>query len=848
MKKTFYNDNFFKQIKNILGSSANFIKSNQIKRETIFEKLKELSLLSEFTNTFKKDIDLSNFKKELSDFDKIYKEEMSKPIKRKDSSNMVNQLNLVVELTCKYITDNGYISKNIDPNEIISKLGSSKVFLIIINSYISSVKYIYLMDNYEDINIEPNQVDRFKVNRTLMNNLVAHVILLILEEDENKWFNFSIIYQKIPEIIHNKELSSCFVKFSTQLTYIFEHIFEMESVNISFNENNKIKTLTLVTLPNKLDDIYISPSHIPQIVKPKVDYDDIFSEINLSKKIKNGVSHVKLSSNTRKALDISQNKVFKINKNSLDLFKNLDEMPYDSIKNLDCLPFTPLTHLNKLKEDIDNHPVSNETYKSVSNFYYELKGTKKSILEELNISEEELNQCRELYLLKKEYQKRKQLRIIHNTIIKFAEIFDGFPIYFLNAFDYRLRMYPWNYMFNRTSGIYKYLLVEEKSTVKEDGLIVMIKAYYKDDPDKLSELENFENPTRDQLIKWFKRFEINKELQNDSFVYHILLGMEIENLKANKFRTGFLIEIDQKSSSSVLLSLLLGDKNLAEQSNLISGKESKDANKFIMDEAKNWYKDKLTADSYDVVCNERKLHKYLFMCSIYNQTFYGRMERIKEYLKNNDDQILIAKTYPDFINDVFPSLNAKKVLFNDIVRYYLKKSNESIEIETLDESLISWYIYKIDDSKNKKLKVVNPITNETKSVHYVYYLKDKLNTRKTIDGLIPSLIHSIDGAIMRMIIIDVYSKNKYIINHLHDSIQFHPNHYIDVISSIKKVYCSEKLHNILKTRFLNKIRNKLLREDCTVFDDLVKKLYESDFEEIDINENNINIESMFPFE
>lgn len=848
MKKTFYKDNFFKQIQNILGNSADFIKSNQKKRQIIYEKLKELSLLSEFTNTFKKNIDLSNFKKELNEFEIIYNKEMSKTITRKDSSNMSNQLNLVAELICKYMIDNGYISKNLNSKDILNKLETEKIFLIIINSYITSIKYIYLIDHYEDLTIEPNQVDRFKVIRTLMNNLVAHIILIILEEEENKSFNFSIIYQKIPEIIHHNELSSCFIKSSTQLIYIFEHIFKMESINISFNKNNKIKTLTLVTLPNKLDDVYVSPSHIPQIVKPEVDYDDIFSEINLSKKIKNGISYVRLSSNTKKALEISQNKVFKINKNSLELFKHIDKMPYDSVKDLDCLPFTPLTHLDYLKEKITNYPLSPEISQSVSKYYSELKGSDKSILEDLKISEEDLSKCKELYHLKKEYKKRIQLRIIHNTIIKFAEIFDGFPIYFLNAFDYRLRMYPWNYMFNRTSGIYKYLLIEEKSVVNEKGLITMIKAYYKDNTEKLNELEKLTNTRRDELIKWFKRFEFEKELENDSFFYHILLGIEIENLKINKFRSGFLIEIDQKSSSSVLLSLLLGDKKLAENSNLISGKEVKDANKFIMDKAKDWYKDKITTESYHVVSTERKLHKYLFMCSIYNQTFYGRLQRVKEYLKDKNDQILIAKTYPDFINDVFPSLDVKKKLFNDIVKYYLNKANDFIEIETLDGSLVSWYLFKINETKNSKIKVVNPITNENRSIHYTYYNNDKVNTRKIIDGMIPSLIHSIDGAIMRIIIIDIHSKNNYVINHLHDSIQFHPNEYDNVISSIKNVYCSEKLRNILRTKFLDRIQNKLLEEDHAEFNEMVLKLYEYDFEEIDVNENNVNIEAMFPFE
>lgn len=67
---------------------------------------------------------------------------------------------------------------------------------------------------------------------------------------------------------------------------------------------------------------------------------------------------------------------------------------------------------------------------------------------------------------------------------------------------------------------------------------------------------------------------------------------------------------------------------------------------------------------------------------------------------------------------------------------------------------------------------------------------------KIITGFIPSFIHFIDGGIMRMIILEVYKSDRYIINHLHDSIQFHPNYFKSIINSIENTYTNPILTSI----------------------------------------------------
>ena len=112
----------------------------------------------------------------------------------------------------------------------------------------------------------------------------------------------------------------------------------------------------------------------------------------------------------------------------------------------------------------------------------------------------------------------------------------------------------------------------------------------------------------------------------------------------------------------------------------------------------------------------------------------------------------------------------------------------------------------------------------------------------------PSIIHSMDGAIMRLIITSVYRKEKYIINHLHDSIQFHPNHYQSVLKSIVQVYTENDLGIYLEKSLLKNLFNNLIEEKKPAFDELLQDFKKNGFEEIVVTPENFNVEGMFPWE
>lgn len=227
---------------------------------------------------------------------------------------------------------------------------------------------------------------------------------------------------------------------------------------------------------------------------------------------------------------------------------------------------------------------------------------------------------------------------------------------------------------------------------------------------------------------------------------------------------------------------------------------------------------------------------------------YGRMKRVKEYIKNGTDMLTISTEYPEFINSVFPSISDKKSKFNKIVLYYLVNSDKPIEIETLDGSVVTWHIFNKSLNINNKIKVKNPVTKLYEGLHLNILDPRGTNNRKTIAGMLPSFIHSVDGSIMRLLILDIYKKNNYIINHLHDSIQFHPSKYDQVLESITEVYTSKEVKDVLMKRFIERLRKNLLEEKIYEFDKLVDDLYDDKFIKIDINKVDFNVTAMFPFE
>ena len=515
--ETIYKDSLYKQIKNILGDPKAFIKSRRDRKEIIYYKLKELTLFNDYSNFFnsKNQYSLKGFDQEKQDFVKIYYEAMEALIKRSDSAELKNQIRLSVNTIMQYCKKNGYIDSDdiFTITYVTNKIKPEELFDILLKIAVSSTSYV----NIEENEINYNDISRVIFVNNFAKSFIIYLFYLILEDNPQVSSILCIIYPDIPNIMNgfdSKKHKQYFTKLSLQLIIIFNKVFNIEEKIINYTDDkNNYKTLTFLTLPDKISDLVIPPTHLPEIMEPNVEYNNLSDIINFSKSIKNGFSNVDLGQKTKKALIISQNKSFKINRNAIILFKKLDESPYSETKDLDLLPFTPIPHFIYLEDkikDIESN-IGFDTMGKIVNYYKEeVKGKyvddlESKITSDLNITSEEYKLSQELYMLRKEYKKKIKLRILHNTIIKMAEIFEGFPIYYINAYDFRLRMYPWNYMFNRTSGIYKYMLEEHRQMVSVNGLKVMIKAYFKENPEQINQFENLTN--KEEIINLFNKIE-----------------------------------------------------------------------------------------------------------------------------------------------------------------------------------------------------------------------------------------------------------------------------------------------------------------------------------------------------
>lgn len=83
---------------------------------------------------------------------------------------------------------------------------------------------------------------------------------------------------------------------------------------------------------------------------------------------------------------------------------------------------------------------------------------------------------RELHQLLFSLKGKRQLLL---TSIQIANIFKGFSLYFGTSLDFRLRMYPLQYLLSRTSGFLKHTLEDFTSRyVTVMGCKNMLEAYY----------------------------------------------------------------------------------------------------------------------------------------------------------------------------------------------------------------------------------------------------------------------------------------------------------------------------------------------------------------------------------
>lgn len=378
----------------------------------------------------------------------------------------------------------------------------------------------------------------------------------------------------------------------------------------------------------------------------------------------------------------------------------------------------------------------------------------------------------------------------------------------------------------------------------------MLLSYYNENKKYYNEiLEN--NKSIEELTIYFNLNKIDLYSSNN-YIYYKLLEKEIECCIKNNYKTSFMIEVDQKSSCAVFLSLILKNKKLAELSNLLKKEESHDIPRYLASKTKCFF-DKINIKNEKLLKkfeSNRNMHKKAFMTFCYNQEHYNRKKdwiNSMTYEANEQDYHdlqLFSMKYENFLNEIFPKLIAQKKLLNELCKVLIK-NYKNIIIKTLDESVIQWQIFKTKKSnikfKSHFLKKFIP--------HKVKKLETgNIDIKKMETSFIPGLIHSIDASIMRFLILKIYYKNNYIINHVHDSVMINPKFVDSLYQSIEEIYTSECINkNILDEVFIKPSLNVVNEDSERKIKEIHEKLIKIQ-DDFSIISNNFDPRIMYPFE
>jgi hypothetical protein len=867
--KKLYSDKTLNLLKNTLGDYKCFIKSNKENRKKIAKRIKDISILSE-SSTFYSDnkesiqkiISELGLKKDVEEFKIILKNRIEEPVTRKNSGFLNNQFRKSLLFSIDVIKKNFFdIDPKLSYDSFLESIDYDEFLFYVLNSAISCLE----IKSYTTIESkDSNSIDGSSFYYKLRERLFIYTLIKLIEvnklEKTEDVFFIDIIKNTMSFL--NRDLSDSFNNLTKQVEEIFIFCFKIEIEKVtSRNNRGELNTKNILIIPQSIVESSIISTHLPEIVEPSEwAEENLENQMKIYKNIHNGKSDSKMSKEAKLVLNKSQKKKFRLNKKAIEIYDYLDIVGNDY--SIDMLPFTPIPTLRiiknellKLKEEIGEEEIL-KIKKWIRKEYSESGRLSKNYLNKLEIETgidiEILNKQKKYYKLKKEYKSRVRLRVLHNTIISVAKIYDGFPIFFINSIDYRSRMYPWSWLFSRTTGHYKYLMTEyESRKLTNRGLHHLISAYYYNFNEYFEKFNNISKSNKEkkeykEIIRDnYKKIPEKDILKKSSFFYILLLEKVIEEVFEKNFISNFMIEVDQKSSSSVFLALVTGNKKLADESNFNSSKG--DPAKFLMSRSEEYFSKntKIDYNSIEILKNSRKLHKYTFMCFCYNEGSSGRFKKMLDYNILPKSASIIARSYPDFVDTYYKGLTKQTELLNTIVNYVLIKGNKGVEIITLDGCRISWKIFEKNKMSQSKKKYINPITGLYKSFHVTTYNVESIDIRKMISSFLPNLIHSMDAAIMRQIISSMLKK-KYIINHLHDSVQTHPNYLDELYESIKEVYSELDSNKIFEKCFEKPMKGLLLSEDYEGFDKLTKE-YRNSAEVVKIDDN-FKAENMYPYE
>ena len=672
---------------------------------------------------------------------------------------------------------------------------------------------------------------------------------LQLEKKGNNWFLLSL---DITEILLSMFESTDVIK-SKQIEKI--------------KGTNKINQVYIFN--HKLDNSIAFSKHLPRIIPPvKAETSESVSE--WISPIKKGNFNVQVSKEALAALNNAQRKEFVINNKFLNLLKEVDRSRPETSEFPTKADFAETESKFEAWSDSAWGNILDITFYRTSRSIIRVKKRKsknlhQKILEICQISHLESFANAAKNESHQELVKKRAKRQLLQTSIEIGELYKDYPLYYGTLLDFRMRMYPLQYLLSRTTGYLKNILEESKKrALTKNGLRNLIEAYYSPHKNVLSKFKLLAPTKKYELLAFYKSNTVNLEKEP---LYFELLDSEIKEVfSCKQKKTALQLEIDQVGSGPTLVSLLTRNKTLAKRCNLLDG-EFNCIYTFLLGETVKYFEsnadlgleiDKTSSKAFRFLTENRKSQKFALMCFFYNEQHKSRTLRWKEQFEEEfgvevgeEDFQVFSKfsiNYGKFMDSCFPNLSKQLKILNDAMLILIKQGLPS-KIETLDGCILSW-----DFSNTTEIKrsFYNPVSGNHEQVRVHLNGEGPLkqsNTRLNKHRLSfrPNLIHSMDAAIMRLFLQKFYKKTKRRLNHLHDCVMLHPNDVDIFYSIVAEVYCSPAMKTLAEDLFFSRIKKDLVGEPLNVVCELEKQ-FKRNSDEFEVTETVFNPRKCYRFE
>lgn len=631
-------------------------------------------------------------------------------------------------------------------------------------------------------------------------------------------------------------------------------------------KNRTSKNQVILVFDSKLDNSLVSSKHLPRIYPPK--------KAESQKCVADwlrvgayGISDIQVSEKAIASLNIAQRKEFVVNEKFVELLEEVDKREH-------CDQFPTEAAFKKKRDVLDSWEKSAwinvlslsfyfyaERYiKAKRNFDSPEKEDEKSVAEKsddivikdkdydlkeltlhrkivniIGVSDAEcyMNVCKNN--LRNEMLTMRATRQLFKTSISICKIVAGFPLYYSTLLDFRLRMYPLQYLLSRTTGYLKNLIQESKPRkLSKAGLYNMLDAYYSPSTELSSKFKSTEKFTRKTLCEFFLTNKLSD--RDKDVLYFELLEKEIEDVVKGQQKTSMAVEIDQVGSGPTLVALVTGNRKLAEKCNLLGGPFNC-VYKYLMAKAKIYissdeFKQNKIENITDahkkalhILTEDRKAQKMALMCFIYNESAWGRTARWKDdYIRvfgevpDKDNYALLSafsNKYDDFLEFVFPNLTKQLNILNKAMLEVVN-ADQPVQVKTLDDCFVSWdfentvsqprSVYNSIAERHESYRV-NIIADKDYKDRDVSFRRDKHRT-----SFRPNFIHSVDASLMRMFIYEFYKKTRRRLNHLHDCVMLHPNDVEIFYGIVTDIYCDPRMlslaQDLVFSRFINNTTGK----------------------------------------